>query len=373
MSRRLNIAIIGCGRVAHHHARSIQQLPELMNLVAACDLVKDRAQSLGQTYQVPFYQNYYQMLESHPTIDVVSVITPSGMHFEHASEIITSFKKHVVIEKPMVMTLRQGNSLKELASENKIRVFPVFQYRFNKAVQRLRQAILGGELGTLVLGTIRLRWCRPQRYYDRDPWRGTFALDGGACTNQGIHHLDLLRYLAGEVKQVSAKMTTIGANIEVEDTVAATLEFENGGLGVIEITTAARPDDFESSISIVGSKGLGMVGGWATNELTKFSPAPEEEKINSEVFPDVYGFGHKEIYRGVYRCLTQGESPAVEFDDAMKTIKLLQALYASDENQNWAEMSRNPQSVRLGRPNEELSNIYRTSRSLNHKSSSIQN
>ena len=103
--------------------------------------------------------------------------------------------------------------------------------------------------------------------------------------------------------EVDADITTIGANIEVEDTGVVILEFENGGRGVIEITTAARPDDFESSISILGSKGLAMVGGWATNKLITYSPKPEEEEKNSEEFPDVYGFGHQEIYSGVYSAL----------------------------------------------------------------------
>jgi predicted dehydrogenase len=360
MSKILNTAIIGCGRVAHHHARSIQGLTDKFKLVAACDLVKERLESLSGTYKVPGYENYYQMLTKHPEIDVVCVITPSGMHYEHACDIIKNFQKHVVIEKPMVMTLSQGKNIFKLAQTNGVNIFPVFQYRFNKSVQRVKRAIVEKELGDLVLGTIRLRWCRPQRYYDRDAWRGTFTLDGGACTNQGIHHLDLLRYLAGEVKRVNAKMSTFGAKIEVEDTVTATVEFESGALGVIEITTAARPDDFESSISVVGSKGLAMVGGWATNDLLKFSPNPAEEKLNSEVFPDVYGFGHKEIYNGVYNHLTDGEHPAVEFDDAMKSIQLLHALYVSDETNNWVSVNDKRESSRLGKPDEKLFNLYRT-------------
>jgi UDP-N-acetyl-2-amino-2-deoxyglucuronate dehydrogenase len=360
MNRILNVAIIGCGRVAGHHARSIAKIPEKMKLVAVCDLVKERAEGIANTCGIPAYLNYYQMMEENPQIDIVAIITPSGMHFEHAIDIIKNYKKHVVVEKPMVMRLAHGEILKKTALENGVKVFPVFQYRFNKSVQRVKKAIAEKEMGDLVLGTIRLRWCRPQRYYDRDPWRGTFALDGGACTNQGIHHLDLMRYLAGDVKRVNSLMSTLGASIEVEDTVVATIEFTSGALGVIEITTAARPDDFESSISFVGSKGLAMVGGWATNELIKFSLNPEEEKIFSEVFPDVYGFGHKEIYNGVYNSIINDGKPAVEYDDAMGSIRLLHSLYSSDERKNWVNINDNIESKRLGSPNEAVANLYRT-------------
>ena len=329
MKKLLNVALIGCGRVAGHHALSISKIPELMNLVAVCDLVIDRANELAAHHNVFAYYNYFKMLKEHPEIDVVSVITPSGMHFEHALDVICDFKKHVIIEKPMVMTLTQGRELKKKANINGVKIFPVFQYRFNKSVQRVKSTHDNNDLGELFLATVRTRWCRPQKYYDRDPWRGTYSHDGGALTNQGIHHLDLLRYLAGEVKKVNAQMKTFGVHVEIEDTIVANLEFESGAIGIIEITTAARPDDFESSISVLGDKGLAIVGGWATNDLITFSPDPEQEALNSEIFPDVYGFGHKQIYIGVYESIVNNGKPAVEFEDGIKTIQLLHSIYRS--------------------------------------------
>lgn len=360
MGKTLNVAIIGCGRVAGHHARSIDKIPELMKLVAVCDLEEEKANALAESHQVLPYTNYYKMLSEHPEIDVVAIITPSGMHYEHASDVIESFGKHVVIEKPMVMSLTQGKQLKNIAKEQNAKVFPVFQYRMNKSVQRIKSVEETKELGELFLATVRTRWCRPQRYYNRDPWRGTFSHDGGATTNQGIHHLDLFRYLAGEVKRVNAKMKTFGADIEVEDTVIATLEFESGAMGIVEITTAARPDDFESSISVLGTKGIAIVGGWATNDLVTFSPDPEQEKINSEVFPDVYGFGHKDIYKGVYDSIVNDGKPVIEYEDAMKTIQLLHAIYRSNELGQWVNVAEGLESTLLGQSNEVISNLYRT-------------
>lgn len=361
MSRILNVAIVGCGRVAGHHVRAIRNNANF-HLAALCDLRVERMAAMPGVSEAPQYTNYHEMFKRHPEIDVVAVITPSGMHFEHAMDAVQEYGKSVVIEKPVVMRLSQGHALAEAAARRNVKVFPVHQYRFNRCVQRIKKAVSEGELGDMVLGTIRMRWCRPQRYYDRDPWRGTFALDGGCCTNQGIHHLDMLRYFAGEVKRVNAVMKTFGADIEVEDTVVATLEFESGALGVLEITTAARPDDFESSISIVGSKGLAMLGGWATDKLITFSPKPEDEQLYSDTFEDAYGHGHNDIYAGIYNTLVNGGQPAVHFDDAMRTMQFLHAVYCSDERRDWVDVSSGEESERLGRPDEMLARLYRTPR-----------
>lgn len=359
MPRILNVAIIGCGRVAGHHVRAVNNNP-LFRLAAICDLKVERMAALPGADGAPRFSNYHEMFRNHPEIDAVAVITPSGMHYEHALESVRDYGKSVIIEKPVVMRITQGKELADAAAAREVHVFPVHQYRFNRCVQRIRKAVANDELGDIFLATVRMRWCRPQGYYDRDPWRGTFSMDGGCCTNQGIHHLDMLRYFAGEVKRVNAVMKTCGAKIEVEDTVIATLEFESGALGVIEITTAARPQDFESSISIAGSKGLAMLGGWATDKLVTFSPAPEEEARYSDTFADAYGLGHNEIYAGVYEAIVNGGKPAVEFSDAMKTIQFLHAVYLSDERRGWVEVARGEESARLGRPDDVLAQLYRT-------------
>lgn len=359
MSTTLHVAIVGCGRVAGHHSRAIAAHPHL-RLAAISDLKPERMQTLPAAEGVPHFINYHEMLQRHPEIDVVSVITPSGMHYEHALDAVRIYGKHAVVEKPVVMRLTHGEALGSAAAAMQVRIFPVHQYRFNRCVQRILRAVRDGELGEVVLATVRQRWCRTQQYYDRDPWRGTFALDGGCCTNQGIHHLDLLRHLAGEVKRVNAIMKTFNAEIEVEDTVTATLEFESGGIGVVEITTAARPRDYESSLSIVGSRGTAMLGGWATDKLLTFSPQPADEQTYSDSFPDAYGFGHDDIYRGVYETIAAGGQPAVEFADAMKTVRLLHAVYVSAERAEWIEVAEGLESARLGRADDTLANIYRS-------------
>ena len=361
----LNVALVGCGRVAGHHAKSISETGGV-RLAAVCDLVDDRANDYAQTFGVPAFRSYREMLSSMPEIDIVSVITPSGMHFEHACEVIEGYGKHVIVEKPTFMRPEQLDKTLAAAKRAGVRVFPVFQNRYNKAVRRVKSALDTGELGEIRTVSVRLRWCRPQRYYDLAPWRGTFSHDGGALTNQTIHHVDLLRHLGGEVSRVSATMRTLGAKIEVEDTTVATIAYAGGAIGTLESTTAARPDDFEASISLVCSEGLAQIGGIAVNELQIFTPDPSACAANSEDFLGikghgaVYGYGHTAMYRDVRADLADGVPYPVSADDCRRTLSLLHAFYASDEMGDWAPADGSAVSARLGRPDEAISQLYRT-------------
>jgi len=359
-SNTLAVAVIGCGRIAGHHCRSIAAT-DGVRLTAVCDLAADKARAYGEEFGVPWYTDYRAMLREHPEITVAAVITPSGMHAEHASEVMERWGKHVIVEKPTFMTPSQLNAAYDLADRVGVRIFPVFQNRYNLAVRRVKQAIDDGELGAIRIMSVRTRWCRPQRYYDMAPWRGTFAQDGGCLTNQGIHHVDLLRYLGGEVDRVNSTMRTLGAEIEVEDAVVATLTYPTGAIGNLEVTTAARPDDFEASLSIVGEKGLAQIGGIAVNELQVFTPDPAACAQASEDFSRcVYGRGHEAMYRDIAADLRGGPAYPVTRADCLRTIKLLNAFYRSDEAGGWVDVDASGESARLGRPDEVLANLYRT-------------
>jgi UDP-N-acetyl-2-amino-2-deoxyglucuronate dehydrogenase len=290
----------------------------------------------------------------------VAIITPSGIHYEHSLEIIEKYKKHVIIEKPTVLKPSQLINLNKLAESLGVKIFPVFQNRFNKAVQRVKKGINSGELGDIRVLSVRVRWCRGQSYYDLSPWRGTYSMDGGCITNQGIHHIDLIRYLAGEVEQVTAKMATLGSEIEVEDTMVGVIKFINGAIGSIEITTAARPKDFEASISIIGSKGLAQIGGIAVNELQIYTPDENSCASNSEDFSDcVYGNGHMVLYDEIAICLLESREFIINQKDNLKTIKLLNSFYLSDEQSKWINLNDNEESARLGREDIVLENLYK--------------
>jgi predicted dehydrogenase len=363
--KTLKIALIGCGRIAGHHCKAIAEVDGVM-LAAVCDLEIDKADVYAKEHGVPAFTNYRDMFFEVPDIDIVAVITPSGMHLEHGLEMLGDYAKHVIMEKPTFMRPSDLSLAYEAADAAGLQIFPVFQNRHNKAVRRVKQAIEAGELGEVRIVSVRVRWCRSQRYYDMAPWRGTYSHDGGALTNQSIHHVDLIRYLGGEVKRANATMRTLGADIEVEDTVAATIQFEGDAVGVIEATTAARPDDFEASLSIVGSEGLAQIGGIAVNELQEFTPDPAACAANSEDFQGikgagaVYGHGHGLMYRDIVSFFRDATPYPVSREDCLSTLKLLHAFYRSDEAGGWVDVDSDQQSERLGKPDDAISDLYRT-------------
>ena len=365
MAAPIKIAVIGCGRVADHYVKILKSgVVSEFQVVACCDLDGDKANRFAENFQAKPFTNLESMLDA-TTADLVFVLTPSGLHYEHA-KLSLGHGFNTLVEKPITLIPEQGRELDRLAQEKSLMYGVVFQNRYNKAVARVRKALDNDELGDIRIVSVRVRWCRPQRYYDLAPWRGTFSHDGGALTNQCIHHVDLLRYLGGEIVRVNASMRTLGAEIEVEDTVVATMEYGSGAVGVLEGTTAARPDDFEASLSIVGSKGLAQIGGIAVNELQIFTPSPGECASHSEDFLGieghgaVYGFGHSDMYRDIAAHFA-GKAPyPVSREDCIATLRLLHGFYRSDEAGDWVDVQSPEQSSRLGRPDDEISNHYRT-------------
>lgn len=356
---RLGVAIIGCGRVAGHHVRVIEDSPDL-ELIALCDLDEQRARNMAPREHVKIYRNYRLMLDQNPAIDLVAIATPSGLHFPHALDVIESWGKSVVLEKPPTLKVAELDALEAAAHAQGAQVFAVFQYRFNAPVQRILSGLMNSELGTPRIVTIRQRWCRPQAYYDQSPWRGTYSLDGGALTNQGIHHLDLVQYLVGSVQEVYAIKGTFGARIETEDSIVATLAFTSGAIGTLEITTAARPDDVESSVSVIADKGYAILGGWATDKLLAYSPDPNATVSHSASNADAYGQGHREIYAGVVRSLKGQGTAAVDLDDVRAVLRLLHALYVSADEGRPVSTGEGVEFVPLGRLSEPLWATYET-------------
>ena len=356
----VKVAVIGCGRVSGHHCRSIAET-EGVELVAVCDLIREKANVYRDQFGAKAYDNYHRMLIENPQIDTVAIITPSGMHYEHALDIISRYRKNIIVEKPTFMRPSQVREVYARAASAGVQVFAVFQNRHNLAVKRVLHGLAHGELGQLRSVAVRVRWCRPQRYYDLAPWRGTFSMDGGCLTNQGIHHIDLLRRMGGEVRRVCSIHKTLGADIEVEDTAAAAIEFENGAIGALEITTAARPIDYEASLSLVCENGLAQIGGIAVNELQVYTPDPEACAKNSEDFSgNVYGHGHVKIYEEIVAFFQKGQKYPVPYEDTLATIQLLNSFYLADEAQTWIGVTAAGDSARLGRSDDSLADLYRT-------------
>ncbi len=355
---KINVGLVGAGRIAGHHIRSIRKLKKL-KIVSICDLDIDKAKFYGDKYKINIYSHYDEMLKNEKKIDLVVIMTPSGMHFTHSMDILKKYKKNLVIEKPTCMKTSQVTKLFKLAKASRTDIFPVFQNRYNKCIRKLKNELNKNKLGKIRIVNLTLRWCRPQRYYDLSVWRGTFSHDGGALTNQGIHFIDLLRYLFGNIKFLQCKMKTLGVKIEVEDTIVSTLEFESGAIGNLEVTTSVRPQDDGAFIYVAGSKGNAKIGGLSANILESFSLNQKYCKKFSEKIPDPYGFGHDYIYKQIIETLVSKKEFPVSYDDCFKTTQLLNAFYISDEKNKKINVLKAMDSKRLGRKNDKISKLYR--------------
>jgi UDP-N-acetyl-2-amino-2-deoxyglucuronate dehydrogenase len=352
MGNKIRFAVIGCGRIAYRHIEILANQIEDACLVAVCDLVEEKAKAFGEKYSLPFYTDYVEMFKN-VDIDAVCVLTESGYHAKHVID-VASFKKHIIVEKPMALTLDDADAMIEACNDNNVKLFVVKQNRYNLPVKKLRSAVEEGRFGKLVMGTVRVRWCREQKYYDQDAWRGTWALDGGVFTNQASHHIDLLEWMMGEVESVFAKSTTRLVDIETEDTGVAVLKFANGALGIIEATTATRPKDLEGSISILGEKGSVEIGGFAVNEMKvwNFVEPIETDKDALSTYkqnpPNVYGFGHLEYLKEVVDAIKNNKQVRVDGKEGRKSILLINAIYESIETGREIKIKFKPEHSKLG-------------------------
>jgi UDP-N-acetyl-2-amino-2-deoxyglucuronate dehydrogenase len=350
----LRFGLVGCGRISKRHSELLG-LNKIAGaeLAGVCDTNEQRAETVGRRFEVPFYPTLEELAEREK-LDVISVLTPSGMHADHVMR-LAKYKKHIVVEKPMALTLADADRMIAACQQNNVKLFVVKQNRFNVPVRKLREALEGGRFGKIVMGTIRVRWCRTQEYYDQDSWRGKWRYDGGVLCNQASHHIDLLEWMMGDVESVYAKSTTALVNTETEDTAVAVVKFKSGALGAIEATTATRPKDLEGSISILGEHGTVEIGGFAVNSMRVWEfakPLPEDAEIRekySENPPNVYGFGHQAYYEHVVDCVLNGSAPLVDGEEGRRSLRLLSALYESIETGREISLLFRPDKCKLGR------------------------
>lgn len=351
----LDFVLVGCGRIAMRHAQLLGtgQI-DGARLGGVCDIVESKAKALGEKYNSPWFTDIDRMLET-VKAEVAVVLTESGNHARHALQ-IAEHDVHIVVEKPMALTLQDADAMIEKCDKRNLKLFVVKQNRFNLPVRKLREAVEAGRFGKHVMGTVRVRWCRDQAYYDQDAWRGTWALDGGVLTNQASHHVDLLEWMMGSVDSVVAMSTRALAQIEAEDTATVLLRFSSGALGIIEATTAARPKDLEGSISILGEKGTVEIGGFAVNELKVWSfmerQAGDEDVVKkfSVNPPNVYGFGHKEYYQHVVKAIRGDGANLVDGLQGRRSLELINAIYESIESRREVSLRFQPHHVKLGHP-----------------------
>lgn len=342
---RLGFAIVGCGRIGATHAAAIGAIPGA-RLVAVADVDEARARAFGAEHGVEGMD--VDRAVGRPDVDVVCVCTPSG---EHAAAGVEAARagKHVVVEKPIDITLEAADRLIGACRDAGVRLCVIFQYRWHDGVRKARELVAAGRLGTQVMGEASMKLYRSQAYYDSAGWRGSWAVDGGgALMNQGVHYVDLLQWLMGPVRGVDARMSTAAHTVETEDVVAALLEFESGAQGVLQATTAAYPGLYER-LEVMGTGGTVVVedGVLVVRELKdERGEAPPYGRQDGLVGraplseASATGFeGHRRQLAELVDDLRAGRDPLVTGEEGRKALEIILAVY---------ESGRSGRRVRLG-------------------------
>ena len=350
---KIKIGILGCGRIASHYKKIFNEkiFRDAFEICVVCDVRLDAAISFSEIFESTNVSRIDDFSKYVNTIDLVLVLTPSGMHFDHCSKLL-KMGFNVLCEKPTVMTPEQGEAISIL--ENKTGKFcaTVFQNRLNPPIQYLKSSMETENIGKALTVSVRLQWCRYQNYYE-DGWHGTWKMDGGVLNQQAIHHLDAMRWIVGDVHRVCAIAGRKSNILEAEDTISVLLEFQNGTFGTFEATTATRPEDLEASLTVLTDRGKASIGGIALNNLLEWNfngnvVDQEVKRMLSEDVPTGYGLSHRRVLLNLAADIKKNVNPQVSISDSLKTVKLVHAIYSSVEQNSWVYLDDNPTSKLLG-------------------------
>jgi len=324
--------------IAKFHARAIAEIKG-SKLVACHSRSLERASEFASSFGGTAYDDLSKML-SNPAVDVVTICTPSGAHLEPGL-LAARAGKHVLVEKPLEVTTARCDRLIDACDKAGVQLGTIFPSRFHKSAQLLKTAVEQNRFGAVSLAAAYVKWFRTQAYYDSGKWRGTWQLDGGgALMNQAIHSVDLLLWLMGPVRSVSA-MAALRAHerIEVEDTLSAILEFHSGALGTIEASTAAYPGMLKR-IEISGSQGSATLEEEAIKQWRFVRSKSGDTKIMEQMNSNVTGGGaadpaaighkaHRDLFANFLQGIKKGQACSIDGTEGRKSVELICAIYKS--------------------------------------------
>lgn len=340
MNDPVRFGILGCGTIAPTHARAIAAAGGGV-LAGAVSRRYAQARAFADEFSCRAYETYEAMLAD-DGIDAVSICTPTGDHFANARQALLA-GKHVMVEKPMCLTLPEADMLIALAKERGLCLGVISQSRFSDAAQTIRRLVDSGAAGRPVSAQLMMRFYRGQDYYDSAAWRGTFAGDGGGVImNQGIHGIDLLCYLMGRPVSVTGYAKTRLRDIEVEDTVAAALEFENGAVAVIDATTCSLPS-FEKRFILGFEKGTIILENDSITLWTVPGECPESCRVSlagntSADNKSVTTVYHTREYGNFIRHITEGEPLIIDGAQGRMPLSVILGVYGSSRTGRRADL-----------------------------------
>lgn len=325
----VRFGIIGCGFIANLHADAVNNIKQA-RLTGAYDANAEAGRNFAHKYGIEFYGSVADLFSN---VDAVCVCTPSGFHKQYAVEAAKA-GKHIVVEKPLALTVSDCDEIIKACDAAKVKSTVISQLRYSDAVNKLKAAIEKGYLGKLVSGGVYMKYYRSPEYY-ANSWRGTRALDGGgALINQGIHGVDLLQYVMGDVKKVYGIAKTLARNIEVEDTLCAAVEYQSGAIGVIEATTSVFPG-FKRRMEICGDKGSVIL---EEDEITffefedkkiKFECGKGSGRYSSSNPENISAAGHLKQISDFVGCIINGKRHFIDCQEGKKAVKIITSIYQS--------------------------------------------
>jgi predicted dehydrogenase len=328
--------------IARFHAKALTEVPGT-RVVALVTRNPANAAPVAEAAGNPKCAVYTNLADAlkRPDVQLVIVTTPSGAHMESAVAAAEA-KKHVVVEKPLEITLERCDRIIDACDKNGVKLCTIFPSRFGDANRTLKSAVEAGRFGRLTLGETTCKWWRPQSYYDEGGWKGTKALDGGgALMNQAIHNVDLLQWLMGPVTHISGFTATLAhERIEVEDTAVACLRFANGAIGVIQATTSVHPG-LPKTVAVHGDRGTAVI---EQDDVLRwdFNPETQEDQKVKERFAQKVGAsggasnpaaishqGHTRQLTDFVQAIEAGRAPLVDGREGRKAVEIILGIYRS--------------------------------------------
>jgi UDP-N-acetyl-2-amino-2-deoxyglucuronate dehydrogenase len=329
----IRVGILGGGNISETHARAVQQT-EGAQITAVYGQNQEKTSQIGKLFGAHLYDNFQAFLD-HKPMDMVVIGSPSGLHAEQGIA-AARHGLHVLVEKPLDINLDRADELIAECEQARVKLGVFFQDRVAPGICKLKELVAAGRLGKLILVSARVKWCRPPEYYSSSRWRGTWALDGGgALINQGVHTLDLLLWLLGDVDRVYAKAITALHQIETEDTVIATLEFSSGVIGTLEAATSIYPG-YPRRLELSGSEGTivlehdRIISADLRQPLEEIASASGQDtnlSASSPVVSDVRG--HQRILEDFLRAIATNSRPLCDGREGRRSLELAQAIYGS--------------------------------------------
>ena len=350
--------VVGCGSIGPTHGAAIRQIPQEAELIAVADILPERAKAMAEKFDVKRLYGSFNELLADKDLDVICICTPSGMHAEMAIAAMEG-GKHVVIEKPMEVTLEACDRM--IAAEDRTgkTLTVISQHRFDAATQLVKDAIDSGKLGKIIMADAHVKWWRTQEYYDSGDWRGTWKWDGGgALMNQGVHTIDVLQYLVGGVNRLWAQTRT-GAHtgIEGEDIAVACLDFACGAVGTFTATTAAYKGH-PVRIDIYGTEGSAIIEGdrlksmmfkngqvvtgeeaaaHAVSVARGGTASVKDEAASRQTSAKqgaTWGDSHRAQFQNFLNAIRTGTKPLIDGRAARKPLEIIMGFYQSQRSGN---------------------------------------